>query len=575
MMTADKSHMKHMKMIILLSIICYARIYFVNSTFWDDNCWLLSRYNSNSLDDFLNAGFRDLRRTQIGTFVYYLISLHKETDIYYPVFCSLTILVQTVTALFVYLFVRDVFRNANLAFFVALIALLYPVDTTTPIFTILPYRIGLLFSVISLYATVVAIREKIRWQLIAVSLLCAAVAQYVFIEGAIALEPARVLIIWRLLSEREKDPDRLRRTFCVVAGLFLLIIVPLVFYKLTYKPYGIYAGTYKSDPLFFLKWRMHRRAVVAFFFINWVFFSKYILSLPYALSAWSVILAVTCTLWGYFRLPGIMPKAGEGSATASLFNSFVRTCRENRFVFLLGLTFYVAPVLMYEFAGRVVFNWVDSRHGTLLVVGFALIWGGLFYSLYTALQFSRFRLKFAHALMAGFIGIGVFFHNVNHDLYLASQHEQQRFWQAFTKRFPTLPEKSAFLFDVEFPTYLYDQPFGTTYGIELYLNLLYARSDQPDGFKNFIAAPVTYWHKYKNLSTVFSNRHPGTGHLFDENEPLFVVKYKDGEVIVNTEILEKCPEVPYKGLLVKNVNGYSQSLVHYQFRHKLSGFYRL
>lgn len=565
----------HVYFIMLLGIICYARIFLLNITFWDDNCWTLSLYNSNNVNDFLNAGGRELRHVPISIIIYNLISLHKNTDIYFPVYHALNIMTQTCTSMFVYLLVRQVFRNSYLAFCVALVAILYPIDTTTPIYSIFPYRIGLLLSVISLYFSVAALRESIHWRFIAVSLFCAALAQYVFVEGAIALEPARLLIIWRLLSEREKNPARLRRTFCILAGLFLIIIIPLVFYKLMYKPYGIYAGTYKSDPLFFLQWRMHRRAVLALFFVNWVFFLKYILALPYALSTWSVFLAFACALWGYFRLPVLMPKPADGPSAESIFNSFVRACRENRFVFLLGLTFYVPPVLMYEFAGRVVFNGVDSRHGTLLVIGFALIWGGLFHAFLSAMQSSRSRIQFAHALMAGFIGIGVFSHNVNHDLYLASQREQQKFWRAFTDRFPTLPEKSAFLFDVELPTYLYDQPFGTTYGIELYLNMLYARSCQPDGFKNYMAAPITYWPKFKDLPTVFAQRHPGTGHVFEDHEPMFVVKYKDGEVIVNTEILEKCPEFPFKELLVNNVNGYSQSFGHYQFRHKLPGFYKL
>lgn len=571
----DRKYVKHsMIFIILLSIVCYARIYLVELTFWDDNCWLYSFYNSTNIDDFLNAGFRDLRRTPIGIFIYYLVSLHKETNVFYPLFYTFTILIQIGTALFIYFLSRNVFRSVHLSFLVALIALLYPIDTTTPIFTVLPYRVGLLLSIISLYATAEAIREKIRWGAIAVSLLCAVLAQYIFVEGAVALEPARMLIIWHLLSEREKNVGRLRGTFFVIAGLFLLVAIPLVYYKLMYKPYGVYGGTYKSDPLFLLKWRMHRRAVVSLFFVNWAVFSKYLLQLRDALSPWSVVLGLAGALGGYCGLVRLQPKMGDWASGQCLTSALVEQLRQNRFVFILGLAFYIPPVLMYEFAGRVVFSGVDSRHGTLLVIGFALIWGGLFYALYAAMQSTRLRVKLAHALVAAFIGFGVFYHNVNHDLYLASQREQKKFWRSFTDRFPTLPDKSAFLFDVELPTYLYDQPFGTTFGIELYLNLLYAKSVEVNGFKNYIAAPISFITRFKNLQTVFAQRHPGTGHLFGNHESLYIVKYHNGKILVNNEIFASDQYIPYKCLLDKEFAEHELTIQNYPLRYKLAGFYR-
>lgn len=563
----------HIICLIVLSIFCYARLYLLNTTFWDDNCWLLSLYNSSNLDEFLNTGGRELRRVSGGTLTYYLISLHQNSEIYYPVFYTITIMIQTFTSLFIYMFVQKVFQKDHLAFYVALLALLYPIDTTTPIFSTLAYRIGLLFSVISLYTSISAIRETMRWRLIVISLLCAALAQYVFIEGAVALEPARFLLIWHLLSQSEKDRGRIRKTFMLVAGLFLLITIPLVYYKLMYKPYGIYAGTYQSDPLFLLRWRMHRRAIVSLLFINWAYFTKYLLLLRDVLSPWSVVLGLATAIGGYFRLGRLLPRTNEGAYDSRFTNSLAGHLRQNRFVFLLGLAFYIPPVLMYEYAGRVVFNGVDSRHGTLLVIGFALLWGGLFYALYTTLQSSSFRLKFAHALIAGFIGMGVFYHNVNHDLYLASQREQQKFWRAFTDRFQTLPEKCSFLLDVELPTYLYDEPFGTTFGIELYLNMLYAKSSEVKDFKNYIAAPITFVKRFGNLQNVFAQRHPGIGHLFEENEPLYIVKYDNGKILVNDEIVESGQYAPYRTLPVREFDASEDSSGHYPLRNKLAGFY--
>lgn len=557
----------HIMILLILGIICYARLYVINSTFWDDNGWILYLYNSNTLDGFLNGGFRELRRVAFGSFIYYLITLHKNTGIYFPVFHSISIITQTCTPIFIYLIMHKVFRNSFLALCVALVTLLYPIDTTTPIVSNITYRIGLLLSVISLYTSVAAIGETVRWRLIAVSMTCAALAQYVFIEGAVALEPARLLILWHLLSQRENERDRIRRTFTVLAALFLTIVIPLVYYKLMYKPYGIYAGTYQSDPFFLLRWRMHRRAVAALFFLNWFYLSKFLMH--NVLSAWSIILAMTGALAGYFQL-GKLLRYGENGTSVS---SIAHACRENRFVFLLGLAFYVPPVFMYEFAGRVVFFGVESRHGTLLVIGLALIWGGLFHAIYTSVATSSYRLRMAHAAMAMFIGTGIFFHNVNHDLYLASQRDQQQFWRAFTHRFPTLPEKSAFLFDVETPPSFYISPYYVPYSIELYLNMLYARSDRPDGFKNYIAAPAEFLLEDKDLSAVFSRRHVGTGHPFDGREPLYIIKYRDGKLYVNSEILKLDPRVHYVKLLNGDLGEYPQATGNYPLRYKLTGYY--
>lgn len=570
-MTDNDVKSVHIKLLLFLSLICYARIYLVSSTFWDDNCWLLSLYNSNTLDDFLNTGLKELRRVPGGTIIYHLISLHKKTDIFYPVFHTINLIVQTGIPLFIYLFVQKAFRNGFLALCVALVALLYPLDTTTPIFSTLPYRLGLLLSVISLYTSVTAIRETVRWQLVVVSLLCAALAQYIFVEGAIALEPARMLIIWRLLSELEMERGARRRIFLTLAGMFLLVTLPLVYYKLMFKPYGVYAGTYQSDPFFFLNWRMHRRAFLALFFINWAFFVKYVFHQLF--SVWSVILGLAGALTGYIQFGGKSMKPHDRFSTPLLSGSFMQSCRNNRFLFLLGLAFYIPPVLMYEFAGRVVFNGVESRHGALLVIGFAFIWGGLLYVLHDISQGSRLRLKVVHALMIIFIGAGVFFHNVNHDLFLASQRDQQQFWRAFTARFPALPERASFVFDVQIPDYMYDSPFGISYGIEPYINLLYARSTEVDGFRKYLAGPVSRLEKAGDLSAFFSLRHPGTGRPFTRNEPLIIVKYENGGLLVNREILEKYPDSPCRNLADRDFPELPPKPASYPLRHKLPDYY--
>src|SRR4030066_2442096 len=97
--------------IAAIAIISYGRIYFFNDIVWDDNCWLLAAYASSNLEQFLNTGFYELRRVPMGAFLYYLFSLHKTTNHPYLIWHTINIIVQVITPVFLYLFIKGLFRG--------------------------------------------------------------------------------------------------------------------------------------------------------------------------------------------------------------------------------------------------------------------------------------------------------------------------------------------------------------------------------------------------------------------------------------------------------------------------------
>jgi hypothetical protein len=95
--------------------------------------------------------------------------------------------------------------------------------------------------------------------------------------------------------------------------------------------------------------------------------------------------------------------------------------------FLLGLTLLLPPAMMYEFAGRVPLTGASSRHGIVLTFGYALMTGSVAYGLYLASRNARLGLPVMRLVVTLFLALGVFFHNVNLDLYLKVADEQKRF----------------------------------------------------------------------------------------------------------------------------------------------------
>ena len=242
-------------------------------------------------------------------------------------------------------------------------------------------------------------------------------------------------------------------------------------------------------------------------------------------------------------------------------------------MFLLGLVYYALPVLLYEYAGRVVEFGLGSRNGALLVIGFSIIWGTALDAILTAAMAAG-RTIWPPLVLALFLGTGVFFHNLNHDIFLDAEISARPFWRALVKRFPTLPEKASVLFDVRHPHNLYDEPYHNAYAhcLEFSLNILYAPSAAPADFRNYMAGSAMYWETTRDLERVFAHRHPGTGRMFTDSEAVIIIRYENGELLVNREILSKYPDVPYRELLDIDPPPLPDTPGIYPLRYKLKGY---
>ena len=89
--------------IAFLAILSFGRIWFLRDVVWDDNCWLLSVYSTKNLEGFLNTGYVELRRVLHGTFVYYFLKIHKNSDYVYLIWHSINIFIQIASPVFLYL----------------------------------------------------------------------------------------------------------------------------------------------------------------------------------------------------------------------------------------------------------------------------------------------------------------------------------------------------------------------------------------------------------------------------------------------------------------------------------------
>src|SRR6185295_1396230 len=168
--------------LLALSLLSYARLYMLRDVYADDNCWVFAVYLGDSLRDFLNTGFIDLRRETQGTFLYFLYLPFRYLENPYLVWHSFALALQVLTPLAFYRLVRDLSADRWLAAFAATALIVVPLDHVVPYLSAINHRVGLLLGLISLYLTDAAVRED-RWGWRAtLALLAAAMAQHVFVE---------------------------------------------------------------------------------------------------------------------------------------------------------------------------------------------------------------------------------------------------------------------------------------------------------------------------------------------------------------------------------------------------------
>lgn len=555
--------------VLFLAAVGYLRIWTIHGTMWDDNAWLMSIYSTSSLRGFLNTGFFEARRVPLGVFLYGLFWLHKNTGMYFVAWHGLNMLTQFLTPFLIYLAFRKMFSESRmLAFLVAASFAAISLDQTLPYAAAINYRIGLLLGVFSFYLTVCALMSQ-RYRVVfsLASMAAAFVAYTVFIEAVVALELGRFVMVL-LVLRRQQTSGRLN---LFMTGLkwwfpYIALCIPYAVYKLVDKPYGIYTGVYVSNIFFWLNWQDDINLLAYLFLFQWVIFLGYIKHAAISSMLLGIgAVAVVATLFVKLETRNIDGpiKSPEGIKDQR------KLVKET---LILGLALLIPSVLLFQFAGRPVTWGIYSSHGTIGQFGYAVIIGSLLTAAYSATGIhSRWR-SVVRVGVPLFFGAGVFFNNLNIDLYNYSHQQESAFWQAFLRRFPTLPEKAVFLFDVKNESLYHPKYF---YDYELPLNLLYAPDSSPATFRRYRVYTAFELHIVNHLidpvhlAETYIKRHTWWGEDKLYPSKFIAVQYDGKHLLVNKEIVEAHPGTPYRALLDKAVPVWPAQKRQYPLRSKV------
>lgn len=552
-------------LVVLVAILSHGRIGSIRDVIWDDNCWLLSAYATENLRQFLETGFVEARRIPYGTFLYGLFGLHRDTGYFYPVWHALNLLTLAVPPLLLYLTLRELFpARQRLALLVALAFVVFPLDYTLPYVSGINYRLGLLFGLASLYLTVVSVTpERIQAAWFAMALVTAAVSYYVFMEAAVALEPARLYLIARRRHDHAVSRREWTHRILGTATWFALACAPLVFYKLAFKTYGLYAGIYGFDPAFLLRLRDIAKAAGHFAFSDWFILARH---LDAASGATYIAGALGATA-AFILLRRL--------ATISTLSKARETThgREMTHFLVLALLLALPPVLLFHAFNRPVSWGMNSTHAVLSQAGYAMLLGVLLHEGVRRDEARTDSPPWRIAVLALWIGVGTFFNNLNTDQYRESWTQQGRFWAAFIERFPILPGRATFFFDVRDDALYSD--LVNYYDFEFQLNLLYATSAEPTVFRRYKAYTAAELMETRGktpeelLSADAIERltHLGPDRL--QPAEFIVVRYRNGKLLVNEEIVREAPSVSYRIWADKPAPAPAQSSVEYPLRRKL------
>ncbi len=564
-----------------LALLSYVRILLLLNVFEDDNAWLLSVYASSNLSEFLNTGWIELRRIPQGIFLYYFLGAHRLFDNPYILWQSLNLSIQVASPLLLYYFLNNLIKNKYLAFLSACCFIIYPIDTTLPIFSNIYYRIGIMLTIISFYLTEKGLSKDIRWVFLFISFLLSGISHYILIEGTIALEPARLFFIGYIFYKKGITSKDLIKKALIGWLPFFLLCIPLIIYKLIFKPYGIYADMYKTDISFLLNFKMHRELLKMLLFGNWkIMFSKY---LSY-LTVWSMLsgLLTAAVVIYMLRRSDISGKLNLKISNQARSNVRANGRSPLLIFIILGAVLLISPVIMYGLAGRVPNFGPNSRHGIILQMGYAIILGSILYAIYRRVSKGSGLLA-ANFFIAIFFALGVFLNNMNLDIYFSVWEKQKDFWQAFTKRFPTLPEKADFFLVVDPDRPMDHLNLDTYYDLEFVINMLYAKSKDPERFRKYNVIAVDELESLKRhiekTDKVFKRSSQWGEDTFDLKE-IIVINYSKNKLLVNHEIIDQYPDIAYRILADKNFPELSGPKSHdvpesasYPLRKKLVGFY--
>ena len=547
-------------LITLFAALSYGRVWSIQDAIWDDNCWLLSSYATENWRQFFDTGIFELRRYGFGMHVYLLFGLHRDTEYFYVIWHGINTVTQIATPFMLYLIVREAFPDRRLlALYAAIALVLFPLDYTVAYASGSNYRISLLISVISIYFTQRSIGEQgLKLPAFWLSLITAGISYYVFMEAAVALEPAR----WALIGVRHYHRglrDRLLWKQTLSHALpYFLICAPQLIYKLLFKSYGIYASLYELDLFFFLRARDIAKAIGHLLFSQWYVLARGADSI--SLTVWTLgITGAVFTALLFYRL------------SQRKIDSLPKIKTD----FSIGLVVFfliVPPIAMFQAFNRPVSWGINSSHAMLAQPGYALLLAWIVERTHHCALTQPWRLPIWTALMSLWFGLGVLFNNVNLDMYLKSWEEQSRFWTAFMQRFPTLPDKATFFFDAQDGALYTD--LHNYYDYEFQLNLLYARSSKPHEFRRYVAyttADLQFLPKRGALTSDMSIKrttHFGPETLYPVD--FIVVQYRQNRLLVNREILAEQPRVEYRSWADKDPPALPTTKPDFPLRKKMN-----
>lgn len=555
--------------IALFAILSFWKVWLIRDVIWDDNAWLLSAYATDSLDAFLQTGFYELRRAPLGVFVYLLFGLHRETDFFFPVLHGLISLTLVGSSLLLYVLVKTLApERPTLALFTALAFVAFHLDHSLGYASMTNYRLGLMLQLASLLFTAKAIHTVTRyWRWTSAALFCSAVTYYVLLEAAFTLEATRLAIVAIVFNRSGLSGRALaKKTFSQWLP-FLALCLPLIGYKLLYKPYGIYGGSYSLDLLRLLDISTNLSELRHVLLSDWLRFWKlWRLSDTASFASGLMAAALGIAMLRRLKLPEKeyhrLPLASDSSPTTIDWRVFSR-------ITLVGLVALLPPAILFQATGLGItfLGAQNNAHAILLLPGYAVILGNLLAAFYTL----NARKWYARLVITSILGVGVYYNNLAIDIFKDSWRVQSRFWQAFMQRFPTLPETADFMIDAHLPTYYSD--LRINFDFEYTLNLLYARSTDPAQFRSyrvFTNEEFYRWYLVKQRSAMDMNPIERTTHFGKETldpKKIIVVRYDGIKLQVNNEITLNYPKIEYRLWSDKNFPILPESSV-YSLRHK-------
>lgn len=564
-------------LVLALAALGSVRIMTLHDIYLDDNCWVLSTHIASGLQDFLANGFSQLQREPLGTFLYLFYFPYRLIgDQALLIWHGLTLAVQMAIPLVLYYFVRNLTDGRrDIAGFVAMALIVTGLDQTTPFLAAINYRIGLLLGLLSLYLTERAIHGiRIDRKKIALALLISGIGEYIFMEGVIAFEPGRLLLLWFVRLRFDKPASTAIKRALVAWIPFVAITIPLIAYKLLLRPFGAYTGIYSTGLEHFADWTAVSEMLQLFLLGHWLMLQDFAMHRT-PMTILLALVASAVTLFIFMR--------SKAQRTTPLITASAKPSRNGggrinapQFMALTGIILLVCQIGFFGFAGRFPGFGDRTTHAILMQPGYAMIVGTGAWWLIDQFILGSLKIKplLPNMLLALFVGVGIYFSNLNLDLYAAASKRGDGFWQAFTKRFPSLPEKADFLIDAAPPPYIGGKPtfFGAeglhgSCGYELHLDLLYPGNDDTTMSRRYRVVPVRHlaqaYRQYgpailKDDLKLTSNF--GTELLRPAD--IIVVFYRDGELLVNNEILKRYPAAPYRPWTDKPPPSFGKPLPH-------------